>query len=112
IESRGGRRRDGPDPIARARPRAPGRRPRPPPSARMWRWTTLRLVAAAIQMPAEPRQVAANLDRADALLRRARDAGAELAVLPEMFNTGYGKMADYGPYAEGRDGPTLGHLRR
>ena len=39
-------------------------------------------------------------------------AGAELAVLPEMFNTGYGLCPDYGPYAETRDGPDARHLRR
>jgi predicted amidohydrolase len=72
---------------------------------------TLKILAAAIQMPAAPRQVAANIARADALLRQAHDAGAELAVLPEMFNTGYGMMPDYGPFAEDRDGPTLRHLR-
>ena len=36
--------------------------------------------------------------------------GPSLAVLPEMFNTGYGLLPDYGPVAEGRDGPTLRHL--
>src|SRR3954468_9565744 len=46
------------------------------------------------------------------MLRQAYEAGAELAVLPEMFNTGYGLCPDYAPYAEGRDGPTLTHLKR
>ena len=71
----------------------------------------MRLLAAAIQMPAAPLRLAENLDRADDLLDRARRAGVELAVLPEMFNTGYGLVPDYGPVAEGRDGPTLAHLR-
>ena len=70
----------------------------------------MQLTAAAIQVPSEPSRVAANLERADARLREAQRAGAELAVLPEMFNTGYGLLPDYGPLAEGRDGPTLGHL--
>jgi N-carbamoylputrescine amidase len=70
----------------------------------------MKLVAAAIQMNSEPMAVAANLSRADALLKQARDSGVELAVLPEMFNTGYGLLPDYGPVAEGPDGPTVRHL--
>ena len=70
----------------------------------------MKILAAAIQMPSEPSRVAANLDRADALLRQAAQQGASLAVLPEMFNTGYGLIPDYAPLAEGRDGPTLRHL--
>jgi N-carbamoylputrescine amidase len=71
----------------------------------------VKLAAAAIQMPALLHDVAGNLERADQWLRRAHQAGAELAVLPEMFNTGYGLCPDFGPYAEGRDGPTVRHLR-
>lgn len=70
----------------------------------------MKITAAAIQMASEPLNVPANLARADELLREAHDAGASLAVLPEMFNTGYGLMPDYGPSAEGRDGPTFRHL--
>lgn len=70
----------------------------------------MKILAAAIQMPSEPGRVAANLDRADALLAQAREAGASLAVLPEMFNTGYGLIPDYAPLAERRDGPTVRHL--
>ncbi len=72
----------------------------------------MKILAAAIQMPAEPGRVAANVDRADALLGQAHESGASLAVLPEMFNTGYGLIPDYAPVAEGRDGPTLRHLAR
>lgn len=71
----------------------------------------MRILVAAIQMPSESLQVESNLRRADDHLRKANDAGAELAVLPEMFNTGYGLFPDYGPYGEGIDGPTLTHLR-
>ena len=71
----------------------------------------MRLLAAAIQMPATPLRVSENLDRADALLLRAQQAGAELAVLPEMFNTGYGLMPCYADVAEGPDGATIAHLR-
>lgn len=70
----------------------------------------MKIAAAAIQMPSELRQVAANRDRADALLHAAHDAGVELAVLPEMFNTGYGLIDDFHPEAEDREGPTLRHL--
>lgn len=71
----------------------------------------MRILAAAVQMPCEPLDLAANLGRADDLLRGAFEAGADLAVLPEMFNTGYALLPDYAPAAEGLDGPTLSHLR-
>jgi predicted amidohydrolase len=72
----------------------------------------MKIVAAAIQMPSEALDVSANLSRADSLLREAHASGADLAVLPEMFNTGYGLFPDYGPYGEGLDGPTIEHLRQ
>ncbi len=72
----------------------------------------MKLVVASIQMSAEMMAVAENLERADDLLREAHLGGAQLAVLPEMFNTGYGLLPDYGPVGEGLDGPTLSHLRR
>jgi predicted amidohydrolase len=70
----------------------------------------VKIAAAAIQMPSALGRVEENLERADELLRQAHNAGAEIAVLPEMFNTGYGLVPDYAPTAEGRDGPTLLHL--
>ncbi len=72
----------------------------------------MKITAAAIQMPADPGEVASNVERADALLRRRRDAGASLAVLPEMFNTGYGLIPCYAEMAEPLDGPTMSHLAR
>lgn len=71
----------------------------------------MKRLVAAIQMPSEVQQVSNNLERADAHLRTARDAGCELAVLPELFNTGYGFLPDYGDCAEGPEGPTLEFLR-
>jgi N-carbamoylputrescine amidase len=71
----------------------------------------MKIHAAAIQMTCEPSNVEANLDRADDLLHKAHRSGVELAVLPEMFNTGYGFIPDYEPFGEGPDGPTLSHLR-
>ena len=70
----------------------------------------MKMLVAAVQMPAELSNVAANLERADAVLNEASLAGAELAVLPEMFNTGYGLLPDFGPIAERTDGPTLRHV--
>ena len=70
----------------------------------------MKILAAAIQMASEPLQVQANLDRADSLLHQAHQAGASLAVLPEMFNTGYSLLPCFGGLAEDRDGPTIRHL--
>ncbi len=67
----------------------------------------MRILTAAIQMPSAAGKLAENLERADEALRATRQAGAALAVLPEMFNTGYALLPDYTPYAEDRDGPTI-----
>jgi N-carbamoylputrescine amidase len=72
----------------------------------------VKIAVAAIQMPSDYLAVAVNLHRADELLRSARDSGAEFAVLPELFNTGYSLCPDYGPYSETAQGPTLTHLRQ
>jgi len=61
-------------------------------------------------MPSDPSQPPANLERADGLLKEARRAGAALAVLPELFNTGFVLRPDFAPFAEGIDGPTVRHL--
>jgi N-carbamoylputrescine amidase len=55
--------------------------------------------------------IAANLDRADLQLRMAHESGVELAVLPELFNAGYGLCPDYAPYSETAEGPTITYLR-
>ncbi len=70
----------------------------------------MKIAAAAIQMRSEIGAVGLNLERADESLRQAHEAGVELAVLPEMFNTGYGLIPDYAPNAEDRSGRTLQHL--
>ena len=70
----------------------------------------MKLLAAAVQLSAEPMAVLANLDRADEQLRLAHSSGVELAVLPEMYSTGYGRIPDYAPIAEDREGPTANWL--
>jgi N-carbamoylputrescine amidase len=72
----------------------------------------VKIAVAALQMQSEPLDVSANLHRADQLLRSAHSEGVELAVLPELFNTGYSLCPDYGPYSESPTGPTLTYLRR
>ena len=72
----------------------------------------MKIVVAAVQMPSDLLDVSANLHRADDLLRSAHDSGVELAVLPELFNTGYSLCPDFGPYSETAEGPTLAHLRQ
>ncbi len=70
----------------------------------------MKLAVATIQMPSELAEVGANIARADGLLAEARRQGAALAVLPELFNTGYGPHSRLGAYAEPADGPTIRHL--
>jgi N-carbamoylputrescine amidase len=72
----------------------------------------VKIAVAAIQMPSDYLDVSANLHRADQLLRSAHESRVELAVLPELFNTGYSLCPDYGPYSETDQGPTLTHLRQ
>ena len=67
----------------------------------------MKIAVAAVQMSSELLDVPANLERADNLLRAAHGAGVELAVLPELFNTGYSLLPDFGPHSETVEGPTL-----
>ena len=68
----------------------------------------MKILAAAIQMTSAPLDVEANLAKADQFVREWHQAGATLAVLPEMFNTGYGLLPDYGPLGRGSRGADPG----
>ena len=59
---------------------------------------------AAIQLRAEPFQLAENLRRAGELVSAAAASGAQLVLLPELFNTGYSYSPALFDYAEPLDG--------
>lgn len=54
--------------------------------------------------------VDANLTTAESRIREAADAGADLVVLPEIWNVGYFAFDEYGSKAEPIDGPTMTRL--
>ena len=58
-------------------------------------------------MDAAPAPVNVRLDRASRLLESAAAQGAQIAVLPEVFNTGYTYTDENYTLAESADGPTL-----
>ncbi len=64
---------------------------------------------AAIQHDIAWQDKAANFAHLEPLLARSAKAGAHLALLPEMFATGF--SMDTASVAEGRDGPTTAFLR-
>ena len=61
---------------------------------------------AAVQMRSAYGEVAANLAKAEGLVRSAAGAGAKLIVLPELFNTGYGYTPANYDLVENREGRT------
>ncbi|RYJ19568.1 carbon-nitrogen family hydrolase [Halogeometricum borinquense] len=64
---------------------------------------------AAVQLTAEE-SVEANVERAVSRVRDAAKRGAELVVLPEMWNVGYFAFDAYDDAAEPLDGPTATRL--
>ncbi len=73
------------------------------------------LRAAAVQFFATPFASARNLQTAEGLVRQAAVEGAQLIVLPELFNTGYVYAPRLSTTAEPEDGPTtqwLAHLAK
>lgn len=63
--------------------------------------------AAAVQMDAKPAPVAERLKRAEKMLTKLAKAGAQLVVLPELFNTGYEYSDANYTLAEPLDGATV-----
>ena len=66
---------------------------------------------ALAQLPIEGGAVAANTDRAVDAIADAADRGADLVVLPEIFNVGYFAFDSYARQAEPLDGETLTRVR-
>ena len=66
---------------------------------------------AAIQMDAAPAPADERLGRAERLVVEAAGAGAQLVVLPELFNTGYDYTESNYRRAEPPDGPTVTWMR-
>ncbi|MEO0565184.1 MAG: carbon-nitrogen hydrolase family protein, partial [Chloroflexota bacterium] len=65
------------------------------------------LTIAAVQMNAEPTPKADRLARAATLIARAADDGAQLVVLPELFNAGYEYHENNYALPEAIDGETV-----
>lgn len=65
------------------------------------------LKLATVQMDAAPAPLADRLARADALVTEAAAQGAQLVVLPELFNAGYEYHDRNYALAETLNGPTL-----
>jgi len=71
-----------------------------------------KLRIAAIQMDANPAPTTDRLSRADRLAAEAAEAGAELVVLPELFNTGYAYSDANYRLAETLSGPTVAWMKQ
>jgi 5-aminopentanamidase len=72
--------------------------------------TTIRLALA--QIPSVYHQKAANLERAERVMRLAADGGAQLILFPEMFLTGYLVWERLTELAEPLDGPSIRRLQQ
>ncbi len=68
------------------------------------------ITIAAVQMDVKPAPTKERLERAEVYIRQAAGEGAELAVLPELFNSGYAYTDENYARAEPMDGLTVSWL--
>ncbi len=73
---------------------------------------TYQLNLAAIRMDAVPASLQSRLARAELLLAHAAEQNAQIAVLPEVFNTGYEYSLKNYQLAESMDGETATWMKR
>lgn len=71
-----------------------------------------RTLLATAQLDVTPAPVLERLGRAEALIVQAARSGAQLVVLPELFNTGYAYRDENFALAETADGPTARWMKR
>lgn len=69
------------------------------------------LQIAAVQMDANPASTSDRLARAERLVTATVEAGAQLTVLPELFNTGYSYDCENHTRVEPLDGTTVAWMR-
>lgn len=73
---------------------------------------TRQITLAAIRMNAVPADVESRLERAEGLIVRAAQQNAQIASLPELFNTGYEYSLKNYLLAESMDGKTVNWMKR
>lgn len=71
-----------------------------------------RITIATTQLNAAPAPVPERLARAERLVTQAAQAGAQLVVLPELFNTGYAYRDENFALAEPSDGRTAQWMKQ
>ncbi len=71
-----------------------------------------RISLATVQLDAAPAPLSERLQRAEAVIGQSVQAGAQLVVLPELFNTGYAYRDENFALAEPLDGPTLRWMKQ